>query len=56
VNELAMDWLISYRPTPGTLAYFGYGSTMEEPDSFSFSDLRRTRDGFFGKLSYLLRF
>ncbi|MGK2961484.1 MAG: DUF5916 domain-containing protein [Gemmatimonadaceae bacterium] len=56
VNELSMDWLFSYRPTPGTLAYFGYGSTMEEPDGFSFTDLRRTRDGFFGKLSYLVRF
>ncbi len=56
VNELSMDWLISYRPTPGTLAYFGYGSTMEEPDGFGFSDLKRTRDGFFGKLSYLIRF
>ncbi len=56
VNEFSMDWLFSYRPTPGTLAYFGYGSTMEEPDGFSFSNLRRTRDGFFGKLSYLVRF
>ncbi len=56
VNEFSMDWLFSYRPTPGTLAYFGYGSTMEEPDGFSFSNLKRTRDGFFGKLSYLIRF
>ena len=55
-NEFSMDWLLSYRPMPGTLVYFGYGSTMEEPDDFRFSDLRRTRDGFFGKLSYLFRF
>ena len=54
-NEFSMDWLVSYRPMPGTLAYFGYGSTMEEPDEFRFQDLRRTRDGFFGKLSYLFR-
>lgn len=55
-NEFAMDWLASYRPVPGTLVYFGYGSTMEEPDEFRFSDLRRTRDGFFGKISYLFRY
>jgi len=55
-NEFSMDWLFSYRPIPGTLAYFGYGSTMEEPDDFRFTDLRRTRDGFFGKISYLFRF
>jgi hypothetical protein len=54
-NELRMDWLLSYRPSPGTLVYLGYGSTLEEPDNFRFRDLRRTTDGFFGKVSYLLR-
>ncbi|MDO8501798.1 MAG: DUF5916 domain-containing protein [Gemmatimonadaceae bacterium] len=55
-NELSMDWLFSYRPMPGTLVYLGYGSTMEEPREFRFQDLQRTRDGFFGKVSYLFRF
>jgi len=55
-NEFSMDWLFSYRPIPGTLVYLGYGSTMEEQREFRFEDLRRTRDGFFGKLSYLFRF
>ena len=55
-NEFTTDWLFSYRPIPGTLAYFGYGSTMLEPEEFRFRDLRRSRDGFFGKLSYLFRF
>jgi hypothetical protein len=55
LNEFSMDWLFSYRPTPGTLVYLGYGSTMSEPDDFRFRDLRRTSDGFFGKLSYLFR-
>jgi hypothetical protein len=54
-NELRMDWLFSYRPTPGTLLYFGYGSTLEEPDQFRFQQLRRASDGFFGKVSYLFR-
>jgi hypothetical protein len=55
-NEFSMDWLASYRPIPGTLVYAGYGSSMNEPDEFRFTSLRRTRDGFFGKVSYLVRF
>jgi hypothetical protein len=54
-NEFRTDWLFSYRPTPGTLLYLGYGSTMTEPDAFQFHDLQRTADGFFGKVSYLFR-
>ncbi len=56
INEFTMDWLFSYRPVPGTLVYLGYGSRMEEPREFRFTDLRRTNDGFFGKVSYLFRF
>lgn len=54
-NEFSTDWLFSYRPVPGTLLYLGYGSALEEPREFRFQDLRRTRDGFFGKISYLFR-
>ena len=54
-NEFSTDWLFSYRPVPGTLLYLGYGSTLEEPREFRFQNLRRTRDGFFGKISYLFR-
>lgn len=54
-NELRMDWLFSYRPIPGTLVYFGYGSSMQEPDAFRFNQLERTTDGFFAKVSYLFR-
>jgi hypothetical protein len=55
VNEFSTDWLFSYRPVPGTLVYLGYGSTLNEPREFRFQDLRRTRDGFFCKISYLFR-
>ena len=55
-NEFTMDWLFSYRPIPGTLVYLGYGAAMTEPDEFRFQELKRTSDGFFGKLSYLFRF
>ena len=54
-NEFSTDWLFSYRPVPGTLVYFGYGSTLDEPREFRFQDFHRTRDGFFGKISYLFR-
>jgi len=54
-NEFSADWLFSYRPVPGTLVYLGYGSTLEEPREFRFQNLQRTRDGFFGKISYLFR-
>ncbi len=54
-NEFQMDLLFSYRPSPGTLVYLGYGSTSTEPDEFRFRALRRREDGFFGKVSYLFR-
>jgi hypothetical protein len=55
INELQADWLFSYRPTPGTLFYFGYGATMNEDDRFRFGTLTRGHDGFFAKLSYVVR-
>jgi hypothetical protein len=54
-NAVRLDWLVSYRPTPGTVIYAGYGDRMTEPDALAFRDLRRTTDGFFVKLSYLFR-
>lgn len=49
------DFLFSYKPTPGTVFFLGYGSSMSETDPFSFRDLSRTGDGFFLKASYLFR-
>jgi hypothetical protein len=54
-NDLRIDWLFSYRPTPGTVCFAGYGSSLTEPDAFRFRDLARVGDGFFLKLSYLFR-
>jgi len=54
-NDLRLDLLFSYRPTPGTVFYFGYGSSITEPEAFTFRDLERVSDGFFLKLSYLFR-
>ena len=54
-NDFRMDWLFSFRPNPGTVIYAGYGSSLTEADAFRFRDLKRVSDGFFVKLSYLLR-
>jgi hypothetical protein len=54
-RALRADWLISYEPTPGTVAFLGYGSTMEAPPGTSWSDARRTEDGVFLKLAYQFR-
>jgi hypothetical protein len=50
-----VDWLFSYRPTPGTVIFAGYGSALLEESAFRFGGLTRQRDGFFLKLTYLFR-
>lgn len=54
-NQLRADWLFSFRPSPGTVFFLGYGSTHREPDPLSFRGLDRTEDAFFVKVSYLFR-
>ncbi|HSQ30504.1 MAG TPA: DUF5916 domain-containing protein [Gemmatimonadaceae bacterium] len=53
------DYLFSYQPNPGTVLFFGYGSSgLGEPDPrerFNFQPIRRTADYFFVKFSYLMR-
>lgn len=55
INALSLDALLSYRPTPGTVLFLGYGSSYDAEEAYKFNDLRRTQDGFFVKLSYLFR-
>jgi hypothetical protein len=54
-NTFRVDWLVSFRPTPGTVFFAGYGSTLDETEAFRFRGLERRQDGFFTKLSYLFR-
>lgn len=55
-RRLRVDWLFSYQPTPGTVFFAGYGSTMATDDTRGRpATYRRTVDGFFAKLSYLFR-
>jgi Domain of unknown function (DUF5916) len=52
------DLLFSYQPTPGTVLFAGYGSTLRDPvdpDDPLRTGLRRADDGFFFKMSYLFR-
>ena len=54
-NQFVASALFSYQPTPGTVAFVGYGNNLSEPESFHFVTLRRTADSFFVKFSYLFR-
>ena len=54
-DGLRVDFLASYEPTPGTVAFLGYGSSMETDGEFNWSRLSRVNDGFFVKLAYQYR-
>lgn len=56
-RRLRLDWLFSYQPTPGTVFFAGYGSSLrlDDEDARRPRSYRRTQDGFFAKLSYLIR-
>lgn len=54
-NRVRMDWLFSYQPSPGTVLFVGYGSSLAEASAFRFKALERQVDGFFVKWSYNYR-
>lgn len=54
-NLFRLEFLFSYRPTPGTVFYAGYGSLRQEPEAFRFDGLTRVSETFFAKMSYLFR-
>ena len=54
-NALRLDWLASFTPSPGTVLYAGYGSSLAEAEPFAFRGIHRVRDGFFVKVTYLIR-
>ncbi|MEO8226395.1 MAG: hypothetical protein ABI637_03140, partial [Gemmatimonadota bacterium] len=54
-GRFRMDWLASFEPNPGTVAFFGYGATFLGDDATDLSNLTRNADGFFLKLAYLFR-
>jgi hypothetical protein len=54
-NRVHGEFLFSYKPTPGTVFYAGYGADMTEPEAFAFKAMPRRNDAFFAKASYLFR-
>jgi len=54
-DGLRVDFLVSFEPRPGTVAFFGYGSSLESGRVLGLQDLTRQSDGFFVKLAYLFR-
>lgn len=54
-NGLRLEWLASYQPTPGTVAFLGYAVDLAEPDPLAFQRLRSRGDGIFLKLAYQFR-
>ncbi|HJQ21008.1 MAG TPA: hypothetical protein VJ867_11720, partial [Gemmatimonadaceae bacterium] len=58
-RSLHGDYLLSYRPTPGTVFFMGYGSVaLGEPDAaqrYAWQPIIRRSDDLFVKLSYLFR-
>jgi hypothetical protein len=54
-NGFRLDLLASFEPTPGTVAFLGYGSSLESDAEFNWSRLKRVTDGFFLKLAYQVR-
>lgn len=54
-DALRVDLLLSYQPVPGTVAFFGYGSSLNGTDLLQLDGLQRASDGFFVKLAYQIR-
>ena len=54
-NRLRLDWLASFEPSPGTVAFFGYGTSLDDSRPFGFRRIQRASDGFFVKLAYQIR-
>jgi hypothetical protein len=54
-NRMRVDWLASFEPSPGTVAFFGYGASLDDASAFGFRRVARADDGFFVKLAYRIR-
>lgn len=54
-NDVSVETLLSYEPTPGTVFFIGYSRQMEDIGAFRFRDTVPQADGVFVKLSYRFR-
>ncbi len=54
-DRIRLDALVSFQPTPGTVAFFGYGTTLIRGEVPGYEEFSRTTDGLFVKLAYQIR-
>ena len=54
-NDILVEALLSYEPSPGTVFFFGYTRQMEDSRRFGFEAVQPKADGLFAKLSYRFR-
>ncbi|MDG2282256.1 MAG: hypothetical protein P8L45_04005, partial [Longimicrobiales bacterium] len=54
-NDVRIEGLLGYEPSPGTVFFFGYTRQMRDARAFGFQDVQPTADGLFLKLSYRFR-
>lgn len=54
-NDILVEALLSYEPSPGTVFFLGYTRQMEDSRRFGFEAVQPTADGLFAKLSYRFR-
>jgi hypothetical protein len=54
-DRLRLDLLASFEPSPGTVAFLGYGASLDDTRAFGFRQVERESDGFFVKLAYQIR-
>ena len=54
-NDVHVETLLSYEPTPGTVFFVGYSRQMEDTGRLRFRDVQPTADGLFAKVSYRFR-
>jgi hypothetical protein len=55
LNGVRVDLLAAYEPSPGTVAYLGYGATLNDGAAFRFAGMERATDGLFLKIAYQFR-
>ncbi len=54
-NDILVEGLLSYEPSPGTVFFFGYTRQMKDAHRFGFARVQPMADGLFAKVSYRLR-
>ncbi|NNK64835.1 MAG: carbohydrate binding family 9 domain-containing protein [Gemmatimonadetes bacterium] len=54
-HRLAIDALVGYEPSPGTVFFIGYARQANDPTAFGFQNVQTQSEGVFVKLSYRFR-